>query len=76
MMYVLTGIVAAMLFGVASVSVYGYEGLMENMWIEYVFWWLIGTGVLLASVDSTLGLRCRVCRHMPSMPLCASLACR
>ena len=76
MIYVLTGLLAAMLFGIGSVSVYGHEGLMENLWIEYVFWWLIGTGVLLASVDSTLGLRCKLCRHMPHMPLCASLACR
>ena len=76
MFYLLTGLAAAMMFGVASVSVYGYEALVDNAWIDYVFWWLIGTGVLLAAVDSNLGLRCKVCRHMARLPLCASLACR
>ena len=76
MLYLLTGFAAASLFGIASFSVYGYEALLDNAWISYVFWWLIGTGVLLAAVDSTLGLRCRVCRRMPRLPLCASLACR
>lgn len=76
MIYLLTGLAAAMMFGIASVSVYGHEALLDNAWIEYVFWWLIGTGLLLAAVDSTLGIRCKVCRHLPRVHLCASLACR
>ncbi len=76
MIYLLTGFVAATMFGIASFSFYGYEALVENVWVEYVFWWLIGAGVMLAAVDSTPGLRCKICRHLPRVPLCASLACR
>ncbi len=76
MLYLLTGLAAAMMFGIGSFSIYGYQALLDNAWINYVLWWLIGTGILLASVDSTLGLRCKVCRHLPPIRLCAWMTCR
>ncbi len=57
MIYVLMGLVSATFFGISAVTVYGYEGLLGNPWVDYVFGWLIGTGVLLALVQD-LG---RVC---------------
>ncbi len=76
MIYLLTGIAAAMMFGIGSFSIYGYQALLDNAWIDYVLWWLIGTGILLASVDSTLGLRCKFCRRLPQVPICAAVTCR
>ncbi len=76
MLHLLMGLAAATAFGIASFSLYGYQGLLDNAWVDYVFWWLIGTGVLLAALDSTFGLRCQICRRLPRVPLCASLVCR
>ncbi len=52
MLYILLGLVFAAFFGTGAVAVYGYEGLLSNPWVQYVFWWLIGTGALLALVES------------------------
>ena len=52
MMYALMGLVSAVFFGIGAVTVYGAEGLLANLWVDYMFWWLIGTGVLLALVES------------------------
>ncbi len=52
MMYVLMGLVSAVFFGVGAVAVYGYEGLLSSPWVDYVFWWLVGTGVLLGLVET------------------------
>ncbi|MDJ0864366.1 MAG: hypothetical protein QNJ87_14415 [Gammaproteobacteria bacterium] len=76
MLYLIMGLAAATAFEIASLSLYGYQALLDHAWVDYVFWWLIGTGVLLAAVDSSFGLRCRICRRMPRLPLCASLVCR
>ncbi len=58
------GVVSATLFGVTAVGVYGHDGLLDSLWVEYVLWWLIGTGFLLALSESTFKLRCRSCRHV------------
>ena len=50
MTYVVMGLVSAMFFGISAVAVYGYEGLLGNPWVDYVFWWLTGTGFLLSLV--------------------------
>ena len=65
MIYVLLGLVSATLFGFVSFSVYGYEALLNDLWIDYVFWWLIGTGVVLAALDSDFRFRCEMCRRIP-----------
>ena len=63
MLYILMGVVSATLFGVFAVGVYGAEGLLDNPWVEYVFWWLIGSGIVLALVENTFKLRCAPCRR-------------
>ena len=57
MIYALMGLIFATFFGIGTVMVYGYEGLLGNPWAEYVFWWLIGTGVLLAVADDLSRVR-------------------
>ena len=57
MTYALMGLVFATFFGIGTVMVYGSEGLLSNPWAEYVFWWLIGTGVLLAVADELSRVR-------------------
>ena len=37
MTYVVKGLVSAMFFGMSAVAVYGYEGLLGNPWVDYVF---------------------------------------
>ena len=59
MMYVLMGLVSAAFLAAATVSVYGCDGLLGNPWVDYVFWWLIGTGVLLALVENVGRARSR-----------------
>ena len=76
MMYVLMGFISATAFGIGAFSIYGYQGLMDNSWIDYVFWWLIGTGIALGLLDSTASLRCRLCRRAALMPaLCPEGPC-
>ena len=76
MLYILTGLVSATLFGVAVVTVYGHEGLLDHPWIEYVFWWLIGTGVGLALLENIFRLICKLCKHLPAVPvLCDAAPC-
>ena len=53
MLYILTGVVSATLFGIFAVGVYGPDGLLDNVWVEYVFWWLIGSGVILALLEDS-----------------------
>ncbi len=76
MIHLLIGVVAAIMFAIGSSSVYGYQALLENAWTGYVLGWLIGTGIVLASLDSTLGLRCKFCRHLRRIPLCTFVTCR
>ena len=69
MVYILMGLVSAMLFGLSAVAVYGAEGLLQNAWVDYVFWWLIAASAGLALLDNTVGLRCSICRRVPVLPL-------
>ena len=64
MLYILMGVVSATLFGILAVGVYGPDGLLGNPWVEYVFWWLIGSGIVLALVENTFKLRCTPCRRI------------
>ena len=68
MIYMLTGLVSAMFFGIGTVMVYGYQGLSENPWVDYIFWWLIGTGVLLALVENAGRTRVRLGLWQGSRP--------
>ena len=58
MIYMLIGILSAMFFGLVSFTTYGYEALLNYPWIDYIVWWLIGTGVVLAALDNTVTFRC------------------
>ena len=55
MLYVLYGLVAAMVYGIGTFSLYGYEGVMLPG-AGYVFWGLIGAGALFSALDNALGL--------------------
>jgi len=68
MIYVLMGLISAAFFGIGAVGVYGPEGLLENVWVDYVFWWLIGTGALLALVENAAGRVHRLCRWLRHVP--------
>ena len=65
MIYVLLGLVSAMFFGIGAVSVYGTDGLLANVWVEYVFWWLIGSGALLSLLEYTSTIKERLRRLLP-----------
>lgn len=77
MFYIFVSLIAASLFGIGAVAVYGHEGLIENPWIDMVFWWLIGTGVTLAALDYRLDLSCLVCRRLPGVApsMCSDAPC-
>lgn len=77
MVYIFISLVAASLFGIGAVAVYGHEGLITNPWIDIVFWWLIGTGVALAALDYRRNLSCLICRRLPkAVPaLCKASPC-
>lgn len=78
MLPVLIGLIAAMLFGIASFMVYGLNGLLEYKWIEMTFWVLIGTGSLISAISS-LELHCLLCKFFQRFKalksLCRSLPC-
>ncbi|MDZ7750472.1 MAG: hypothetical protein U5S82_02165 [Gammaproteobacteria bacterium] len=58
MIYILSALAAATLFGLGTLAVYGQDALMGQVWTEYVFWWLIGTGIVLQALDAHIDLRC------------------
>ena len=68
MIYILMGLISAMFFGIGAFTVYGYAGLVGNPWVDYVFWWLIGTGVLLALVENSGRARALLRRWQESRP--------
>lgn len=50
MFYILISLVLASLFGLAVDNVYGSQGLRQYPWVDYTFWWIIGSGVALAAI--------------------------
>ncbi len=60
MLYTLGGLAAASIFGIITFSLYGYEGLMNRIWIDYIFWGLIASGTLLSHIAPWL--KCLWCR--------------
>jgi hypothetical protein len=77
MLYIFFSLVAASVFGIGAVAVYGHEGLIANPWIDLVFWWLIGTGVVLAALDYRVDLGCLICRRLTKAApaLCKTAPC-
>jgi len=65
MIYILMGLVSATFFGIGAVTVYGTEGLLDNAWVEYVFWWLIGTGVILSLIEYATAIKAGLGRLAP-----------
>ena len=59
MLYILTGTILAMFFGIGAQMHYGTEGLLLEPWVDMVFFWLIGAGAVMAALD---GLACHLCR--------------
>lgn len=45
MLPTLLGLTVAMVFGIFANAVYGTEHIMQQGWIDIVFWSLIGTGI-------------------------------
>lgn len=74
MIYILISLVAAMLYGLASLSLHGYAGLLTAPFVDSVFWWLVGGGALLAWADGRQGLRGTLRRMLPRT-VCRRLAC-
>ena len=60
MLPILLGLILAMLFGLMSFAVYGFEGLTQYAWIDTVFWSLILTGASITLINE-VG-RCIACR--------------
>lgn len=60
MLPILLGLILAMLFGLMSFAVYGFEGLTEYGWIDTIFWSLILTGASITLINE-VG-QCIVCR--------------
>ncbi len=75
MIYILSALAAATLFGLGTLTVYGQDALLGQPWTEYVFWWLIGTGIVLQALDAHIDLRCLWQRliHFNTVPPCAAL---
>ena len=58
MFYILASLIAAMLYGFATIAIYGYDALTASGTVDYVFWWLIGTGIVLQLLDGHFNLSC------------------
>ncbi|MCB1863874.1 MAG: hypothetical protein KDG50_00460 [Chromatiales bacterium] len=71
MRYILTSLIVASLFGIATVFAYGAGSIQSPLWVDAVFWSMIGAGSLLAAIDWTA---CHLCAH--SAPGRHPLACR
>lgn len=59
MLYTLIGLTTAAVFGIGAVNVYGLDGLMEQAWVDPVFWGLIAAGAIVALVGPPV--RCWLC---------------
>ncbi len=73
MLYLFFSLFIASLFGIAAFSIYGFQGLIEYTWIEEVFWWVIGTGVVAGFLDAFV--RCPLCSFMRRSTRFAPLFC-
>ncbi len=56
----LIGLVAAMIFSIATYMVYGMEGVMLRNWIDQVFLALIFTGMIIGAANAIW--RCLPCQ--------------
>lgn len=57
--YILMSLIIAMVFGLAVDNVYGTQALMQYAWVDYTFWWIIGSGVIMAAVSPVRENLCR-----------------
>jgi hypothetical protein len=75
MFFALIGVAMATLFGIVAYSIYGTEGLMDNGWIQSVFWWLIIVSAAAGYLDGLI--RCELCEKFSALgPLCRVVPCR
>jgi hypothetical protein len=71
MVYLLLSFSLAALFGIAAGSVYGWDRLLEQPWVDHVFWALLLAGFAFAAMDNLGGVWCRLCQRMArTLPLC------
>ncbi|MFM1891629.1 MAG: hypothetical protein RLZ44_706 [Pseudomonadota bacterium] len=49
---VLFSLIAAMLFALLALGMYGTEGVIEHSWIDMVFWGLIGAGAGVSLINA------------------------
>lgn len=60
MLPIFFSLVAASLFGIGSLAIYGPEATAGFAWVDYVFWALILSGILVALAGGIF--RCLLCR--------------
>lgn len=80
MSVLLLSAIAATLFGITAVLYLGHGDLVSYVWVDVVFWSLIGAGVALAAINIAWEcLPCRVSRLWQRGPLskrlCGKSAC-
>ena len=68
MKHLVTGLLAATVWSVASVFAVGVGGMEARPWVGQVFWGFIGIGFLAAFVD--IFVRRPLCRIHPEWRLC------
>ena len=80
MLPTLLGLTIAMVFGIFAHAFYGTEQLMQQGWIDIVFWSLIGTGIGVSLIQVFGACTpCRLSRRVRSDTMrrwfCSGLSC-
>lgn len=80
MLPTLMGLIVAMVFGIFAHGYYGTEQIMQQEWIDIVFWSLIGTGIGVSTIQMNGAcMPCRMSRQIHSQTMsrwfCDSLPC-
>jgi cytochrome c biogenesis protein CcdA len=61
MTYLFVSLSLAMVFGIAVTGIYGTQALLEP-WVDITFRWIIGVGMVLATLNNAW---CFLCRLLP-----------
>jgi hypothetical protein len=76
MVYLLLSFALAALFGIAAGSLYGWDALVDQPWVDHVFWALLLAGFAFAAIDNLRGAWCRLCgRVAGTLPFCRRGPC-
>jgi hypothetical protein len=63
MLPILVSLVAAALFGIGAIAIYGPAETAGYAWVDFLFWSIIGAGILVSLVGDWV--RCIACRLGP-----------